>query len=156
MINALQMMRAESTHQKRYVNKITARVYATYRSEYAKIKSDMMTGDKNCAKRPGVGEKIRQAKIGVKRAAFSDTWIEKMAVKKRGKNNPRFGATLSDETRKKIGDRIRGRVQTPEEKQIRSLANIGNTHKKKICEHCGKSVAVNGYARWHGPNCRSR
>lgn len=156
MINALQMMRAESTYQKRYANKITARVYATYRAEYAKIKSNMMTGDSNCSRRPGVGEKIRQAKLGVKRAAFSDEWIEKMAEKKRGSSNPRFGVEVTQSTRDKIREKATGRKQSPETVAKKAAAIRGLHREKILCPHCGKSVAVNGYPRWHGPNCRSR
>jgi len=30
----------------------------------------------------------------------------------------------------------------------------GTKREKKQCPHCGKDVAVNGYARWHGNNCK--
>ena len=26
---------------------------------------------------------------------------------------------------------------------------------KKLCPHCDQLIAVNGYARWHGDNCKS-
>ena len=61
---------------------------------------------------------------------------------------------VSEETRKKIGDKIRGRKQTDKEKEKRRVANLGKTRTKKQCQHCQQSVAVNGYARWHGNNCK--
>ena len=57
---------------------------------------------------------------------------------------------------KKIGDKLRGRIQTEEEKLARSLANMGKKREKRLCPHCDQLVAVNGYARWHGENCRSK
>ena len=156
MLYALKGMKAENKYQQRYQTKITARVYATYRAEYAKIKSNMMTGDSNCSRRPGVGEKIRQAKLGVKRAAFSDEWIEKMAEKKRGSSNPRFGVEVTQSTRDKIREKATGRKQSPETVAKKAAAIRGLHREKILCPHCGKSVAVNGYPRWHGPNCRSR
>jgi hypothetical protein len=68
--------------------------------------------------------------------------------------NPRYGVEVSEETRKRIGDKLRGRKQTEEEKLVRSLANMGKKREKKLCPHCDQHVAVNGYARWHGDNCK--
>ena len=68
---------------------------------------------------------------------------------------PNFNGSLSDNTRKKIGDKLRGRKQTEEEKLARSLANMGKKREKRLCPHCGQLVAVNGYARWHGDQCRA-
>ena len=64
--------------------------------------------------------------------------------------------TITEEEKiilKKIGDKLRGRKQTDEEKLTRSLANMGKKREKKLCPHCDRLVAVNGYARWHGANC---
>ena len=70
-------------------------------------------------------------------------------------NNSRYGATVSEETRKKIGDKIRGRKHTEEEKKRRADAIRGSKREKQLCPHCQQMIAVNGYARWHGPNCRT-
>jgi hypothetical protein len=32
----------------------------------------------------------------------------------------------------------------------------GLKREKKLCLHCHELVAVNGYARWHGDNCKKR
>lgn len=179
MLNALRIMRAENKSQTRYKTKITSRVYEKLKTEYAILQgvkfsgagngmygkthsleakakiSAANSGSNNPSKRPGVGMKISKSKTGVKREAFTPEWIEKMSVKKRGENNHRYGATISDATRKKIGDKIRGRKQTAEEKAIRSAANIGKIREKQACTCCGKLVAVNVIDRWHNKNCRA-
>ena len=178
MLNAIRIMRAENAKQTRYSNKITARVYNNLKEEYSKLQSEKMmgennpmygrpvseevrkgrseraTGNNNPAKRPGIGAKISDAKTGKKREPFTDEWLAKMSDAKAGENNHRYGVEVTDETRKKIGDKIRGRKQTEEEKLARGIANLGKKREKKLCPHCSKEVAVNGYARWHGDNCK--
>lgn len=176
MLNAMRIMRAENKSQTRYNSTITSRVYEKLKTEYAELQRIRGTGSGNSmygkkqtdeakakisAANKGrvqpAEEKERQiaAVTGRKRNPFSDEWIEKMAVKKRGENNPRYGVTLTDDTRKKIGDKIRGRKQTPEEKAIRSAANIGKVREKQACTCCGTLVAVNVINRWHNDNCKS-
>lgn len=177
MLNALRMMRAENPNQKRYNTKITSRVYAKLKEEYALIQSKRVKGENN----PNYGkywtdkqkqehsqkikgrvqppaEKDRQiaAMSGRKREPFSAEWIQKLSEAKRGEKNNRYGVEVSAETRKKIGDKIRGRVQTEEEKARRGAANKGKVKPKKLCPHCQQHIAVNAYARWHGDRCRTR
>lgn len=178
MLNALRMMRAENKNQQRYNTKITSRVYSKLKEEYASLQServsgennpffgkthsdtakknisDANTGENNAMKRPEERQKMSQLKTGKKREAFSDEWRTKMSDAKKGENNNRYGVEVSIATRKKIGDKIRGRKQTEEEKINRGLANKGKTREKKLCPHCNKEVAVNGYARWHGDKCK--
>ena len=175
MLNALRMMRAVKPGQQRYSTKITARVYEKIKQEYAELQSKQFTGkgngmygkrhtqeakdkisQKNLGKKLTVEQikNLKKAITGRKRNTFSDDWRAKLSAAKQGKNNNRYGVTVSEETRKKIGDKIRGRVQTEDEKRRRGLANIGKTKPKKLCEHCNQLVAVNGYARWHGEKCK--
>ena len=114
--------------------------------------------EKNTGKKLTEEQIARQvaAQTGRKRAPFSEEWRAKMAVKKKGKNNPRFGVELSEETRRKIGDRIRGRKQTPEEKARRAAANRGRVKPKLLCPHCQQMIAANTYPRWHGDQCKQR
>jgi len=174
MLNALRMMRAEKLGQHRYATKITARVYESIKQEYSMLQRERVLGEKN----PMWGkthtlearEKIRQKNLGNKltpdqhaRLVANTTGKKKLPVTddhraKLSSNHkskqPNFNGLLSEETRKKIGDKIRGRKQTDEEKLARSLANMGKKREKKLCPHCDRLVAVNGYARWHGANCR--
>jgi hypothetical protein len=181
MINAFRMMRAENPKQKRYATNITARVYSNLKEEYSKLQSqryigeknpmygdkfhrseegyrrhkEAISGDKNASKRPETKKKIAETKIGKKRESFSEEWLNNLSKNHKSKQ-PGFDGSISEETRKKIGDKIRGRKQTEEEKIARGLSNRGKKREKKLCLHCNQLVAVNGYARWHGDNCRMR
>lgn len=177
MLNALRMMRAEKPGQQRYETAITSRVYESIKQEYAQLQSVLRSGKGNgfygkthteearqAIREKNTGKKLTEEQIarqvaaqtGRKRAPFSEEWRAKMAVKKKGKNNPRFGVELSEETRRKIGNKIRGRKQTPEEKARRAEANRGRAKPKLLCPHCQQLIAVNTYPRWHGDNCRQQ
>ena len=153
MINAMYIMRAEGPYQKRYESKITSRVYNTLREEYSKYISNLNKG-----RVQPLEENIKQkaAQTGRKRAPFSDEWREKMSKSKQGENNNRYGAVVLESTRQKIGDKIRGRKQTDEEKARRSAANMGRVKPKKLCLHCNQQIAVNTYPRFHGDKCKHR
>ena len=153
MINALYMMQAEGPYQKRYKTKITSRVYEKLREEYAKYISKK---NKGRIQPPEEKEKQLKAQIGRTRAPFSAEWRAKLSEAKKGKNNNRYGISPSEETRKKIGEKIRGRKQTEEEKERRRQANLGKKQNKILCPYCKQQIAVNVYPRWHGDNCKHR
>lgn len=150
MINALYLMQGKNKYQDRYVN---SKVYETLRREYSEYISNLNKG-----RVQPLNEKERQvaAITGRKRLPFSNEWKSKMSASKVGEKNNRFGVKLSEETRLKIGDKIRGRKQTDEEKAKRSMSNMGKTKPKKLCPHCNRYIAVNGYVRFHGDKCRHR
>jgi len=175
MLNALRMMRAEKHGQERYTTKITARVYESIKEEYSKLQSIKLKGKgngfygkkhtddaKERIRQKNLGNqiteeqrfKITASKLGKKREVFSDEWRANLSLAKQGENNSRYGAVVTDETRKKIGDKIRGRKHTDEEKKRRADAIRGLVRDKKQCPHCNQEVAVNGYARWHGDKCK--
>jgi hypothetical protein len=177
MINAFRMMRAENPNQQRYSTKITSRVYENLKKEYSALQSTRVSGENNpmygrthteeakrAISKKNVGKKLTAQQIakqiesqtGRKRAPFTDEWRANLSASKQGKNNNRFGVEVSKETRRKIGDKIRGRKQTDEEKLVRSLANKGKTREKLLCPHCAQLISVNTYPRWHGNNCRHR
>jgi hypothetical protein len=181
MLNALRMMRAEKAGQQRYETVITGRVYESIKQEYAQLQSikvsgknnpmygdkfyrsedgkqrqrDAIVGDNNGAKQEHARQKISQSKLGQKREPFSDEWRAKMAAKKQGENNPRFGAIVSEDTKQKMREKALGRTQSAETIKKKSDAVRGSKRETKLCPHCNRSVAVNGYARWHGANCAS-
>ena len=62
---------------------------------------------------------------------------------------------MSKETRAKISEKARGRKQSAETVQKKADAIRGLKREKKLCPHCDQLVAVNGYARWHGINCKT-
>jgi hypothetical protein len=174
MLNALRMMRAEKHGQQRYDTAVTSRVYESIKKEYAQLQSVLRSGagngfygkkhseearraisEKNTGKKLTDDQIARQvaAQTGRKRAPFSEEWRAKMSESKRGEKNNRYGVELSEETRRKIGDRIRGRKQTAEEKARRGAANRGKVKPKMLCPHCQQMIAVNTYPRWHGDRC---
>jgi len=179
MLNAIRIMRAENAKQTRYSNKITARVYNNLKEEYSKLQSEKMmgennpmygrpvsdtvrqgrseraSGDNNPSKRLGVGAKISDTKTGKKRAPFTDDWKANMSTAKTGENNNRYGVEVTGETRDKIRQKAIGRKQSAETISKKAEAIRGLKREKKLCPHCNKEVAVNGYARWHGNNCKS-
>ena len=179
MVNALRMMRAEKHGQQRYETAITSRVYESIKQEYSRLQSEKvrgennpMYGDKfyrseegkqrqreailgnnNGAKQEEARQKIADSKKGKKRAPFTEEWRAKMSESKRGEKNNRYGVELTEETRRKIGNKIRGRKQTDEEKARRAEANRGKIKPKILCSHCQQMIAVNTYPRWHGARC---
>lgn len=151
MINALQMMRAESNIQERYTTKITARVYEHLRKDYAEYISNLNKG-----RVQPLHEKKKQieAMTGRKRKPFSKEWKEKLSQSSSGENNPMYGKTHSEETRRKIADKMRGRKHSEELIERRISKIRGLKRKKKLCPHCNREIAVNTYNLWHGDKCR--
>ena len=180
MLNALRMMRAENKNQQRYDTKITSRVYAKLKEEYARLQSERFSGEnnpmygnkfyrseegynrqreavlgeKNGSKKVESRKKIADSKLGKTRDLFSKEWKEKMSIAKQGKNNNMFGKSHSQETLEKIREKAKLRTYSYETNEKRRKANLGLKREKKLCPHCNQQVAVNGYARWHGDNCK--
>ena len=180
MLNALRMMRAEKHGQQRYETKITARVYESIKKEYARLQSEKVSGknnpmygkkfyrsnegkrrqreailgDNNGAKQETARKKISSSKLGKKREPFSEEWRAKMAEKKKGENNPRYGVQVSDETRQKQREKALGRKQSAETIKKKADAIRGRAKPKLLCPHCQQMIAVNTYPRWHGDQCR--
>ena len=153
MVLALQLMKGDGPYQERYDTKITARVYENIREEVGKINSE-----RNKGRVQPLHEKQNQiqAQTGRKREPFSDEWIKKMSESKKGANNPRYGVTLSEETKAKMREKALGRKQSSETIAKKIAATKGKVREKKLCVHCDQLVAVNGYARWHGNNCKNK
>jgi hypothetical protein len=177
MLNALRMMRAEKAGQQRYDTAITSRVYESIKQKYSQLQSKRIRGEKNpmwgrthteearraiseknTGKRPSEEQVARQvaAQTGRKRALFSEEWKEKMSIKKSGKNNPRFGAIVSDDTKQKMREKALGRIQSEETIKKKADAVRGSKREKKLCPHCNQMIAVNTYPRWHGDRCSQK
>jgi NUMOD3 motif len=177
MLNAIRIMRAENKNQQRYSNRITARVYSNLKEEYSKLQSERNKGEgngmfgksqtekaKSMISKANTGrvqpleEKLNQIKAitGRKRKPFTDDWKAKMSAAKTGENNNRYGVEVTNETRDKIRQKAIGRKQSAETIAKKADAIRGTKREKKLCPHCSKEVAVNGYARWHGDNCKSK
>lgn len=176
VLNAVRMLQAKTQKHQRYTSRLTGRLYQHIKEEYAQLQSQKFSGKGNgfygkthtpearaAISQKNTGKKLTEAQIakqvaaqtGRKRAPFSDEWRKKMSDAKQGENNNRYGITLSSETRKKIGDKIRGRKHSEDEKKRRADAIRGSKREKKLCPHCNQLIAVNTYTRWHGDNCKS-
>lgn len=180
MLNAIRIMRAENKNQQRYSNRITARVYNNLKEEYSVLQSEKMmgennpmygrpvsdsvrqgrservSGDNNPAKRPGAGAKISEAKTGKKREPFSEEWLAKLSASNTKERNGMYGKTHNESTLALMRAKAIGRKQSAETIAKKAEAIRGIKREKKQCPHCHKDVAVNGYARWHGDNCKEQ
>lgn len=176
MINAFRMMRAENPRQLRYKTRVTARVYENLKKEYSKLQSERYSGEGNgfygkshsdeakakiSAANKGrvqpAHEKEKQiaAMKGRSRKPFSEEWRANLSKNHKSKKLD-FISIQSKETRKKIGDALRGRKQDPETVKKKADANRGQKREKKLCVHCQQMISVNTYPRWHGNNCKLR
>lgn len=70
----------------------------------------------------------------------------------KGELNPNFGKKHSEETKRKMSEKLKGRKYSEEEIAARKISR--EKHKKE-CEHCGKIITSNNYTRWHGKNCKN-
>lgn len=179
MLNALRIMRAESPKHQRYKTKITARVYANLKEEYAQLQSERVRGENNPmygkswteeqklahskkikGRKQTPEEKERQlaAQVGRTRDPFDDKWIENLSKAKRGELNPMHGRQHSEEAKLKMSKAASERTQPTEvREQIRQTLLSKNLKREKLlCPHCNKLIAVNTYPRWHGDNCKLR
>ena len=95
-----------------------------------------------------------KAMTGRTRDEFSDEWKATLSAAKQGENNNRWGTEHKESSIELMRAKATGRVQSEETKQKKADASRGSKREKKLCPHCGKEVAVNGYARWHGDNCK--
>jgi len=173
VIKALEMMGAVNQNQKGKRYKLIPRVYALAREERAKIQSEEMKGEGNHQygrkwteeekeeqRQKVLGNKLtpeQHAKLvanttGKKKSPITDKHRENLK-KNHASKKPEFDGTRSEETKKKIGEKIRGRKQTEEEKQRRREANLGGHREKIHCDWCGYECSANTYPRFHGDMC---
>lgn len=139
------------SHLKPY--KITARQYETAKNAYSASLSDRMRGKPKSA-----------------------IHVEKMRLQSLGANNPMYGLKLSDETKGKISQSLKGRKHSQETKDKIRQSNLGkhseskphtDEHKLKIgnalrgkakprkdCPYCKRSIAAHAFYKWHGDNCK--
>lgn len=78
-----------------------------------------------------------------------------------GKKSPLKGKPLSNKTKQKISNSLKGkpsgmkgRTLSNEAKEKIKIARASQIIKRKTCEICGKTIAVNIYSRFHGEKCK--
>lgn len=126
-------------------------------------------------------KKISEANTGKIKGPISDEHKQKLSDIFSGEGNPMFGVVRPDEWRKNHSEKMKGRPnlrlkgvpRTEEQKRHQSevmkrrkvdpevAKRIGKTLKsmnlkreRLDCEHCGKNIPVNIYARYHGNKCK--
>ena len=114
MFCAVNKMLMISSNQNRYIP--NANVYLLIREEFAKSLSISNSGDKNTM-------------FGTNR---SPELKLKQSIRMNGNNNPMFGKNQSTETRQKISNKLKGRIQSSEEKSMRSLAQKDRYARNKL------------------------
>ena len=180
MLNALRMMRAEKQGQQRYTTKITARVYANIKEEYARLQSKRFSGknnpmygkkrsidsiEKGSSKVRGrvqpLDEKEKQKNAwaerraqGLKRKGYSDEYKEDRSKKYSGAGNPNYNKKHKESSLNLMRHKATGRKQSEETIKKKADAVRGSKREKKQCPHCSQHIAVNGYARFHGDRCK--
>ena len=82
----------------------------------------------------------------------------KIAVSMLGPNNHFFGKHHSPEANESNRQKHLGKHTTEETKQklSKTLLSLHRKAERRICEHCGKDVAVNIYALFHGDRCKKK
>jgi hypothetical protein len=177
MLNAIRIMRAENKNQQRYSNRITSRVYSNLKEEYSKLQSERNKGagngmfgksqtekakskisEANTGRVQPIEEKLKQkaAQTGKKREPFSKEWLAKLSASNTKERNGMYGKTHAAATLELMRQKATGRKQSAETIAKKAEAIRGIKREKKLCPHCSKEVAVNGYARWHGDNCKQQ
>lgn len=87
-------------------------------------------------------EKLSESLTGIIR---SDKTKQKMSNSKKGKVSGASGKKWSYESKEAISKQRTGKKRG---EYIKHSSDI-------ICEHCGKPMSPNMYARWHGDNCKN-
>lgn len=85
---------------------------------------------------------------------LSDDHKQKISESLKGDKNGMSGRQHTEESKRKMSERAKGRKCDPEVVAKRSEKLKGIVRAKRTCPFCGKEVAANTYAQWHGDNCK--
>lgn len=145
-----------AAHMMSNMGRYTNRKYEIIRKEHAKLVGDFMRGRKKPA---GHGKKISENKerarkisvaltgrkrsdehsrnigLGNKGKIVSDDAKHKISVAMSGKNNPMYGKTHNDESRRIISEANKQKI---------------------VCPHCNKEGGIAIMKRWHFDKCKNK
>lgn len=76
----------------------------------------------------------------------------KMSESSKGPN-PNMARVISQQQREAISKRNKGSKRPQSAIDAAAEKNRGKKRPTRTCPHCGSTVAVNTYARWHGDRC---
>ncbi len=87
---------------------------------------------------------------------LSEEWKNNIGSGVKGEKNGMFGKTHTVEVRKRIGVATGKRRlgSKHSEETIKKMSESAKNRKKLTCPHCGKSIVINVYKRYHGDNCK--
>jgi len=117
------MTTLENEHQQRY--KINSKSYEILRKQYAKIRSEQMSGKTGRKLSEETKKKISKSHLGKKRSPMSDESKKKLSESLKGKN---IGKIRTLEQRLAMSNRLKGKPgisHTEETKQKLREANLG-------------------------------
>jgi hypothetical protein len=100
-------------------------------------------------------EKISNANKGNKHALgikLNESQLVRRSEINSGINNPMFGHSHSEKSRKAMSDSQKQLWTLERRKQY---SNVALSRKKIMCNHCGKKATAGMFARWHGQNCKN-
>jgi hypothetical protein len=88
--------------------------------------------------------------------------IKQMSESKLGRKNPRYGVTLSSETKRKLSEKLSGSknpsygVSPSAETRAKQSAKLKGVPQRRVtCPHCGVTMALGAFTRYHGVKCAS-
>lgn len=107
-------------------------------------------------------KKIKLSNIGKNKGRVqTEEHRRKNSEANRGENNPRFGAEVTADTRRKIGAANKGKVPAnkdvpmAEEQKLKIKETKEKNKKLCTCEVCGKTMRESHFKMYgHGPNCQ--
>lgn len=185
MIYALNGMKRNNKFQERYNTKITSRVYARLKGIAAQQHSRFMKGRTPPNKGKTItGIALDNVKLAVKnRRKLTPEETARKILKAKETKAAKGKVEVSDETRRKLSNALKGKPKGPMSEEIKAkiskgtkgvakskesiakrketlkaLAASGKHHSqiKIICPHCGIEIQKIIYARWHGKNCKMK
>lgn len=116
-------------------------------------------------------KELSEAYTGKKRKPFCEQGRKNMSEAHKGSKNFMYGKHHSEETRKKISDKVKGKMfgsnnpffgKTHTKETIAiiafksSLKQKGRLKPKSACPYCGLICAANTMKMWHGEVCKSK
>jgi ribosomal protein S27AE len=170
MWHALWRMMNKQSHSQQRDYTVTEEEYKEARINHSKIQSKRMSGENN----PFYGKKhtdstkkkMSENKKGksyeeIFGNEYASTMREKRKIETTGKKRSsatkekirqnKLGKSRDPELMKTIGEKLRGRKQSPETIEKKRIAREAG---KQTCEHCGGTFMLTNYKRWHGKNCK--
>ena len=118
----------------------------TWTDEQKQAQADKVRGDKNGAKSAAARQAMRELKTGVKRAPFSQEWLDKLAASNQGMNNGMYGKRQSDDTKRLLSELASLRTYSEETNEKRRVASGG---RKEITDGIiYKKVKVDELQQW--------